>query len=140
MAKDWKWEEGSNMKVCFVTTGATAPFTGLIESILKPSSLDALGNAGYTHILIQYGVAKDSFDEKANAARACLESGKRSQDVTIAGIDFDPDGLKAQFQLVQQSKGLVISHAGMPILNGTHQGRHAHRYDRLRNYSCGSTI
>ncbi|KAI4607910.1 hypothetical protein J4E80_009306 [Alternaria sp. BMP 0032] len=33
-------------------------------------------------------------------------------DLVIDGIDFNPDGLKTQFQLVQRSKGLVISHAG----------------------------
>jgi hypothetical protein len=32
--------------------------------------------------------------------------------MVIDGIDFNPDGLQAQLRLVQQSKGLVISHAG----------------------------
>jgi beta-1,4-N-acetylglucosaminyltransferase len=32
--------------------------------------------------------------------------------MVIDGIDFNPEGLQAQLRLVQQSKGLVISHAG----------------------------
>lgn len=102
------------MKVCFVTTGATAPFTGLIESVLRSSSIDALLESGYSHLLIQYGTAKDVFQDRANAARTYLQEVSEKHQLTIGGIDFDPDGLTAQFRLVQQSNGLVISHAGTP--------------------------
>jgi beta-1,4-N-acetylglucosaminyltransferase len=102
------------MKVCFVTTGATAPFTALIESILKPSSLDALLNEGYTHLLVQYGTAKDIYTDRANATQTYLQQGEKTKQLIIDGMDFDPDGLKEQFKLVQQSNGLVISHAGRP--------------------------
>jgi beta-1,4-N-acetylglucosaminyltransferase len=100
------------MKACFVTTGATAPFTGLIESVLKPSVLDALQEHGYTHLLIQYGKAKDVFQTESDAARIHLQSSSHHQDLLIDGIDFNPAGLREQFQLVQQTNGLVISHAG----------------------------
>ncbi|KAH7135752.1 glycosyltransferase family 28 C-terminal domain-containing protein [Dendryphion nanum] len=106
MEGTWTWTEGSGMKVCFVTTGATAPFTGLIESVLQPSSIDSLHTSGYTHLLVQYGTAKDIFDRQVIAART------RKSSLTIGGFDFDRDGLKNQFKLVQQSKGLAISHAG----------------------------
>lgn len=115
MAESWTWSEGSNMKVCFVTTGATAPFTALIESVLQPSSIDALRDAGYTHLLVQYGAAKDIFEPQASAARSRLESELHKSDFIIDGMDFSSEGLKPQLCLVQQSKGLVISHAGMPI-------------------------
>ncbi|KAF1922983.1 glycosyltransferase family 1 protein [Didymella exigua CBS 183.55] len=105
MATAWKWAPDS--KLCFVTTGATAPFTALIESVLTPSSLDALVETGFTHLLVQYGSAKDVYTSASSTARA------RMQDkMIIDGIDFNPDGLQAQLKLVQQSKGLVISHAG----------------------------
>jgi beta-1,4-N-acetylglucosaminyltransferase len=106
MADSWKWT--SESKLCFVTTGATAPFTALIESVLGASTLDALCAGGFTHLLVQYGSAKDVFDKVSTLARSHL----KQAGFVIDGIDFDPNGLQAQFELVQQSKGLVISHAG----------------------------
>jgi beta-1,4-N-acetylglucosaminyltransferase len=105
MANAWKWTSSS--KLCFVTTGATAPFTALIESVLTPSSLDALARNGFTHLLVQYGSAKDVFTRASSAAQAHV-----LEKMVIDGIDFNPEGLQAQLRLVQQSKGLVISHAG----------------------------
>ncbi|KAF2025903.1 hypothetical protein EK21DRAFT_75315 [Setomelanomma holmii] len=106
----WKWTPQS--KLCFVTTGATAPFTALIESVMYSSTLDVLRADGYTHLLVQYGSAKDVFDRSSSAARSHIEGSKSQGALIVDGIDFDPDGLQAQFKLVQQSKGLVISHAG----------------------------
>lgn len=102
MAEAWTWTPGSDMKVCFVTTGATAPFTGLIEAVLQRSSIDALLSEGYTHLLVQYGTARDVFENRVSEVPGLI----------ISGIDFDPNGLQAQFQLVQKSNGLAISHAG----------------------------
>ncbi|EMD93409.1 glycosyltransferase family 1 protein [Bipolaris maydis ATCC 48331] len=110
MADTWKWTPES--KLCFVTTGATAPFTALIESILSPSSLDALRQGGFTHLLVQYGSARDVYTKCSADARAHLQSSQEQRVLIVDGIDFSPDGLQAQFQLVQRSKGLVISHAG----------------------------
>jgi beta-1,4-N-acetylglucosaminyltransferase len=110
MADTWKWT--SNSRLCFVTTGATAPFTALIESILSGPSLDTLCADGYTHLLVQYGTAKDVFDLCLSSAIAHLEQNGRKAGLIIEGIDFDSGGLQAQFQLVQHSKGLVVSHAG----------------------------
>jgi beta-1,4-N-acetylglucosaminyltransferase len=107
---DRSWTADS--KLCFVTTGATAPFTALIESVLSPSSLDTLRAEGFTHLLVQYGTAKDIFDKYSSAARSHLEQSGQKQHLVIDGIDFDSEGLRAQFKLVQQSKGLIISHAG----------------------------
>jgi beta-1,4-N-acetylglucosaminyltransferase len=112
LGDSWKLEERSDMKVCFVTTGATAPFTGLIESVLTPSTIEALQDVGYTHLLVQYGTAKEVFDNQSSAALKRLGSKNPKQDFVIGGIDFSPEALKFEFQLVQKSKGLVISHAG----------------------------
>lgn len=105
MAKSWNWS--SESKLCFVTTGATAPFTALIQSVLSPSSLDALSENGFTHLLVQYGSAKDVYTNALTTAQAHVQ-----EKMVIDGIDFNPDGLQAQLRLVQQSKGLVVSHAG----------------------------
>jgi beta-1,4-N-acetylglucosaminyltransferase len=113
MADTWKWT--SKSKLCFVTTGATAPFTALIESMLSGPSLDTLCAGGYTHLLVQYGTAKDVFQHCLMSACTHLEQTGKKADLIIEGIDFDSGGLQAQFQLVQQSKGLVVSHAGTVI-------------------------
>ncbi|PVI05090.1 glycosyltransferase family 1 protein [Periconia macrospinosa] len=99
-------------KVCFVTTGATAPFTSLIESVLDPSSVDALLEAGFTDLLIQYGTAKETFDQHANVARERLRQKSENATLSIEGMAFNPDGLRDQFVSVQKSEGVVISHAG----------------------------
>lgn len=113
MADDMTDTSVADMKMCFVTTGATAPFTELIESVLSPSSVEALREAGYTHMLVQHGTAKHVFIDRANIARTHLASKQQARSLHILGIDFNPEGLKEQFQLVQKSRGLVISHAGM---------------------------
>jgi beta-1,4-N-acetylglucosaminyltransferase len=110
MENTWKWTPES--KLCFVTTGATAPFTALIESVLSTSTIEALVADGYTHLLVQYGTAKDIFTKYSDAALDHLEQDGKEAGLVIEGIDFNPEGLQAQFKLVQQSRGLVISHAG----------------------------
>lgn len=113
MADMWRWTADS--KLCFVTTGATAPFTALIESVLSSSSLDTIRAEGFTHLLVQYGTAKDVFDKCSSVARSHLEQSGQKRELIIDGIDFNPQGLHAQLKLVQQSKGLVISHAGIAL-------------------------
>jgi beta-1,4-N-acetylglucosaminyltransferase len=110
MTDTWKWMPES--KLCFVTTGATAPFTALIESVLSPTCLDVLREGGFTHLLVQYGSAKDIYNDRSSSARTHLAQSQQKGGLVIDGIDFNPDGLQAQFKLVQRSKGLVISHAG----------------------------
>jgi beta-1,4-N-acetylglucosaminyltransferase len=119
MADTWMWTSAS--KLCFVTTGATAPFTALIESILSLSSLETLRADGFTHLLVQYGSAKDVFDKCLGAAHSHLESIGKKADLIIEGIDFAPEGLQAQFKLVQQSRGLVVSHAGTWLVISVHK-------------------
>lgn len=110
MADAWNWTAHS--KLCFVTTGATAPFTALIESVLTSSSLDSLRDYGFTHLLVQYGSAKGVFERGSSAARTHVQSTEQHGSLVVDGIDFDEDNLAPQFRLVSQSKGLVISHAG----------------------------
>lgn len=109
MAESWNWTAKS--KLCFVTTGATAPFKALIESILDINTLKILRENGYTHLLVQYGAAKEVFTTCASSARNHVQQGL-DRNMIIDGIDFNPEGLQAHFKLVQKSKGMVISHAG----------------------------
>ncbi|CAI6320363.1 unnamed protein product [Periconia digitata] len=99
-------------KVCFVTTGATAPFTTLIESMLNPSSIDALLEIGVTDVLIQYGTARETFDKYAETAREKLRQASHGPTLSIEGMAFSNHGLHEQFVRVQESGGLVVSHAG----------------------------
>lgn len=110
MAASWNWSPDS--KLCFVTTGATAPFTALLESVLSSSCLDALYELGFTHLLVQYGSAKEVYTKHAKSAQVYVQQSQENRRLIIDGIDFNSEGLQAQFKLVQQSKGLVISHAG----------------------------
>lgn len=115
MENTWKWTPES--KLCFVTTGATAPFTALIESVLSIATIEALLADGYTHLLVQYGTAKDIFTKYSDAALDHLEQDGQESTLIIEGIDFSSEGLQAQFKLVQESKGLIISHAGTVVAN-----------------------
>ncbi|KAF2003674.1 glycosyltransferase family 1 protein [Amniculicola lignicola CBS 123094] len=99
-------------KICFVTTGATAPFIALIEAVLKPDFLDAIREAGYTRLLVQHGTAKQTFDTGASIASIHLDHNPGGGRLVINGFDFSDNGLVDQFKLVQKAKGLVISHAG----------------------------
>lgn len=99
-------------KLCFVTTGATAPFIGLIESILSSSSLDALLGCGISRVLVQYGTAKSVYETSTKAAREYLKQTGKETQLEIDGMDFDSSGLSEQFTLVQKTRGLVVSHAG----------------------------
>jgi hypothetical protein len=111
--------EETPRKVCFVTTGATAPFTALIEAVLSPSSLDAFTDAGYSDLYIQFGSANDVYKKHQQAAVSRLEAESKAERLTIGGTGFFPDGLKEQFRMVQDSNGLVISHAGMHLHEST---------------------
>jgi len=136
MAESWKWT--SDSKLCFVTTGATAPFTALIESVLSPSCLGALQEGGFTHLLVQYGSARDIYEKCVGTARPRLQSDEKKREFIIDGIDFNPEGLQAQFELVQKSEGLVISHAGM---NAIHlHGRLSANTGRIWFYPRGSPL
>ena len=99
-------------KLCFVTTGATAPFTELIKAVLSEDSLNALIENKVTHLFIQFGAAEEIFETSAKAARQYLAQQGKEKQLEVDGMDFDSSGLVEQFKLVQQTEGLAISHAG----------------------------
>lgn len=98
-------------KLCFVTIGATASFNSLISACLEPTFLSTLSNAGYTHLLVQYGKGgKDIFDRFEAKTESVKPSG-----LTVAGFDFK-SGLMQELRSARgmpgDHEGVVISHAG----------------------------
>ncbi|KAI9882555.1 MAG: hypothetical protein M1823_005702 [Watsoniomyces obsoletus] len=99
-------------KVCFVTVGATAAFQSLIDGVLTQAFIDALVEAHYTDLLIQYGhggpSAVDTFHEQ--------QENTRPLSVKIKGFAFNREGLGQEMRACKGGQGalegVVISHAG----------------------------
>ncbi|QSZ31769.1 hypothetical protein DSL72_001338 [Monilinia vaccinii-corymbosi] len=105
--------EGAPPKVAFVTVGATATFTELIEEVLAPHTLQILVKEGYTKLRVQAGPDADYWK---NNIRAEKEPG-----LEIEVFDFDRNGLGHEMRQCKKGgfygngdslEGLVISHAG----------------------------
>lgn len=103
-------------KLCFVTVGATAPFLGLLLSVFSPDFMEALSQAGYTHLLIQYGQNGQIYYE--NFLTRYPPGSPERHGIEIDGFDFNPAGLKQEMRMAQINEpegrrgGLIISHAG----------------------------
>ena len=102
-------------KTCFVTIGATASFTGLIEAVLSADFCRALEAQGYTNLLVQYGRdGRPLYDQCLQRLRTTSSS----LGLKIDGFDLDKSGLRPyMFQakghnLPNATEGIVISHAG----------------------------
>jgi hypothetical protein len=111
-----KLEEKVMRKECFITTGATAKFTQLIEAALTEESLQAFADNGFTHITIQCG---NSLAEYENLKPVDTKGLK------IRAFDFNKNGLNKEMRACQavvkrfeedsiqvSEKGLCICHAG----------------------------
>ncbi|KAK3054726.1 N-acetylglucosaminyldiphosphodolichol N-acetylglucosaminyltransferase catalytic subunit alg13 [Extremus antarcticus] len=102
-------------KTCFVTIGATAGFSALIEAVLAPTFLPALEAHNYTHLVVQYG--KDGETLYRNCLQKIVEA-DRPTTLQISGFTIDPAGLKSHLLKTKghsnplASPGVVISHAG----------------------------
>ncbi len=105
----------SAVKTCFVTIGATASFSVLIEAVLEPSFCSALEAQKYTHLLVQYG--KDGQDLFNDCLRK-IYSAEKPTALQINGFDIDPTGLQLHclrakgHNIANSTPGVVISHAG----------------------------
>ena len=102
-------------KTCFVTVGATASFSALVEATLSTSFLNALESRGFSHLFVQYGKGGEALYEKCAQAADLGEDAK----LKISGFDLDSRGLGAYMRLAkgtgnkQAKEGVVISHAGI---------------------------
>ncbi|KAL1638579.1 N-acetylglucosaminyldiphosphodolichol N-acetylglucosaminyltransferase catalytic subunit alg13 [Diplodia intermedia] len=100
-------------KVCFVTIGATATFDELVRACTQPDFLRSLAQAGYTHLLVQYGKNRRLWKEVSADNESLGQYG-----VDVSGFSFRENGLAAQMQLAKghpadgSREGVVVSHAG----------------------------
>jgi beta-1,4-N-acetylglucosaminyltransferase len=97
------------MKVCLITTGATAKFPELIQAALAPDCLQSFVDNGFTHLNFQCGESFNSFDDFKPADTKGLD---------IQAFDFNKSGLNKEMRACQgkagvSDKGLLICHAGM---------------------------
>lgn len=100
-------------KTCFVTIGATASFSALVEAVLSPPFLVALKTHGYSDLLVQYGAdGKELFASCVTATAAV----QKDAGVAVSGFDLDRAGLKRYMLHTKAAggatEGVVISHAG----------------------------
>ena len=99
-------------KLCFVTIGATANFDSLVDACLTLDFLQALQNARYTHLLVQYG---KEYREKFIARKAEIWRSCGSM-IDISGYDFKSSGILSDMRAAKGHyggvEGAVISHAG----------------------------
>ncbi|KAL2071583.1 hypothetical protein VTL71DRAFT_12818 [Oculimacula yallundae] len=96
------------IKECFITTGATAKFTELIEAALSPECLKTFVDNGFTRVNIQCGESMSAFEQLRPTNTMGLE---------IRGFAFNKNGLNKEMRACQEKrgvskKGLVICHAG----------------------------
>lgn len=101
----------SSPKLCFLTVGATASFTALIEAAVSPAFLAALESQGYTELSVQYGKDGKQLFEKCKS----IAQGSSSK-LKVTGFDLDNAGLGRHMRRAKGAKdaleGVVISHAG----------------------------
>jgi beta-1,4-N-acetylglucosaminyltransferase len=104
-------------KLCFLTVGATASFSALIESAVSPAFLAALEAQGYTELSVQYGQDGKNLFEKCKAAVA--QQTTTAPKVKVTGFDLDRLGLGKHMRRAKggsssndSTEGVVISHAG----------------------------
>jgi beta-1,4-N-acetylglucosaminyltransferase len=107
-------------KRCFVTIGATAPFDDLLRALFRPSFLQALHDAQYTELRVQYGREGQAVYEECT--KDLMNIAKKGLGIEISGFSFNTDGLaeemlsaKAHPKFQEKGEaveGAVISHAG----------------------------
>lgn len=105
----------TSTKLCFLTVGATASFSALIEAAVSPPFLAALEAQGYTELSVQYGQDGKNLFEKCKAAAQST-----SPKVKVTGFDLDKLGLGKHMRRAKGGsggtkeavEGVVISHAG----------------------------
>lgn len=104
-------------KLCFVTIGATASFSALIQAVLDPAFLHALAAHGYTDMLVQYGQDGETLFNEA-VERLAVAGG--NSNIKLRGFALDLTGVAGHMRRVQacdtssppSMEGVVLSHAG----------------------------
>lgn len=102
-------------KHCFVTVGATASFTQLLNHVATDDFIQALQQHNYTHLTIQYGpdlayVAEFIDRHKTDTAR--------NGAIEVNGFDFKTEGLSQDMSMAKPCPsenrvgGMILTHAG----------------------------
>jgi beta-1,4-N-acetylglucosaminyltransferase len=105
-------------KVCFVTIGATASFDKLLKAVLDSPFLNALQDASYTELVIQYGKEGGKAIYDVDTERDYV---KQINGIEVTGFDFNSSGLGHEMRKAKGDsgsnckEGLVISHAGQTL-------------------------
>ncbi|CAL5874492.1 uncharacterized protein PFLUO_LOCUS8788 [Penicillium psychrofluorescens] len=105
----------SMAKHCFVTVGATASFTQLLNHVATDDFIQALQQHNYTHLTIQYGpdlayVAEFIDRHKTDTAR--------NGAIEVNGFDFKTEGLSQDMSMAKPCPsenrvgGMILTHAG----------------------------
>ena len=120
MMEDSKKPEDLPRKRCFVTVGATAPFDDLVRAVFRPSFLQALHDAHYTELRVQYGKEGQAVYDECTSG--LLQIAKKGLGIDISGFDFNTEGLSEEMLSAkghpkarengEAVEGAVISHAG----------------------------
>jgi beta-1,4-N-acetylglucosaminyltransferase len=101
-------------KICLVTVGATASFNALVAAALSSAFLQALSEAQYTRLIIQYGETGQSFFE-AHLQKARDDAhGELPAGLAIEGFGYRAGDFKEVVQRVTEGVGgMLIAHAGL---------------------------
>ena len=103
-------------KECLITTGATAPFTELVQSALSEECLAKFKSCGFTHITMQIG---DSLEYFTNKIKPFINP----NGIEINAFAFNPLGLNKEMKALKAKsncgplgedydEGLLICHSG----------------------------
>lgn len=99
-----------------MTTGATASFDRLVETVLSGPFLAALSAANYTDLLVQYG---KSGSHALDRLREWRRRGEvvAGEGVSVDGFAFNQTGLGQEMRAAKggdkaAEEGVVVSHAG----------------------------
>lgn len=85
-------------KHVLLSTGATASFPSLVQTILSPPCLLALSKEGYTHLTLQIGESYSQYE-------SLLLSESEKYGIEIRAFDYRPEGLYEEMRMCQAGKG-----------------------------------
>jgi beta-1,4-N-acetylglucosaminyltransferase len=101
-------------KVCLVTVGATASFDSLVAAALSAAFLQALSEAQYTRLIVQYGDTGQPFFEAHLQKARGDGNGELPAGLLVEGFGYRAGDFKEVVRLVREGVGgMLIAHAGL---------------------------
>jgi len=102
-------------KTCLVTIGATASFDSLVAAALKPTFLKALARAGYSRLIVQYGLTGTAFfnSKLRDTEKVCGKlDGYGDLNLAVEGFEFKKGDFREFLKSVVGVEGIFVAHAG----------------------------